>query len=166
MKKVKELLILRHGKSDWSTDTTDFYRPLKQRGNRNAKQIGIWLKEQNLLPDLIMSSPAIRALDTTKKSCNAMGLPVHLIKTDKSIYAAELSDLLLLLSETPSSVHRLLLVGHNPGLEDLLNYLVPGIPIPEDGKLLPTATLAYLQLDQQWTSLIGNYIIQRAKDLP
>ena len=163
---TKELLLLRHGKSDWNTDTTDFYRPLNKRGKRNAQRMGEWLDEQKLVPDLIISSPAIRALTTAEIICAAMELPIHSIQTEKCIYEASLADLRQVLLHVPDSVQRLLLVGHNPGFESLLGYLAPNIPIPDDGKLMPTATSAYLQLDPQWSALQGNCIIQRPKDLP
>ena len=162
----RELLLLRHGKSDWNVDTSDFYRPLNQRGKCNAQQMGKWLNEQKLAPDLIISSPAIRALTTAEIVCAAMGLAVESIQTEKNIYEASLSDLRQVLSHIPDSTQRLLLVGHNPGFESLLSYLVPNISMPDDGKLMPTATLAYLQLDSQWAFLQDNYVIQRAKDLP
>ena len=161
----KELLLLRHGKSDWNTDTTDFYRPLNKRGNRNAQQIGEWLIEQNLVPDLIVCSPAIRALTTAQIACETMGLSAQIIQTEKSIYEASLADLLQVLKNIPDSIQRLLMVGHNPGFEYLLTNLAPSIPMPDDGKLMPTATLAYLQLDPQWKTLQGDYLIQRPKAL-
>ncbi len=162
----KELLLLRHGKSDWNTNTTDFNRPLNKRGKRNAQQMGDWLGEQKLPPDLIISSPAKRALSTAKIICDTMGISAHTIKTDKRIYEASLFDLRQVLLDIPDSIQRLLLVGHNPGIESLLSYLGPDIPVPDDGKLMPTATLAYLQLDSQWSFLQANYILQRPKDLP
>ncbi|NOR81383.1 MAG: histidine phosphatase family protein [Methyloprofundus sp.] len=161
----KELLILRHGKSDWNMDTNDFNRPLNQRGKRNAQRMGEWLAEQKLTPDLIISSPAIRALSTAEIVCAAMGLAVDTIQTEKTIYEASLTDLRQVLSNIPSSVQRLLLVGHNPGFESLLNHLAPNIPIPDDRNLMPTAALAYLQLDPQWKHLKGKYLIQRVKNL-
>jgi len=162
---IKELLLLRHAKSDWKTDTTDFYRPLNKRGKQNAQQIGLWLAEQQLIPDLIISSPATRALTTAEMVCDAMGLPTTAVQTEQSIYEANLSDLRQVLSALPDSMQRLLLVGHNPGFESLLRHLAQGIPTPEDGKLMPTATLAYLQLDPKWSFVKDRYLIQRAKDL-
>ncbi len=161
----KELLLLRHGKSDWNTNTADFDRPLNPRGNRNAQQIGEWLIKQKLVPDLIICSSAVRALTTTQIVCEAMGVSAQIIQTEKSIYEASLSDLHLVLHAIPESTQRLLLVGHNPGFESLVSDLAPKIQIPDDGKLMPTATLAYLQLNSQWTALQGRSLIQRAKDL-
>jgi phosphohistidine phosphatase len=162
----KELLVLRHGKSDWKTNTSDFYRPLNKRGKRNAQQMGEWLDDQDLQPDLLISSPAIRALTTAEAVCQAMGIPANSIQTDKRIYEASLADLRQVLLHISGSVHRLLLVGHNPGFEYLVSHLAPRIPIPADGNLMPTATLAYLQLDPKWEFLQGSYLIQRSKDLP
>lgn len=162
----KELLLLRHGKSDWNTDCSDFYRPLNKRGKRNAQQIGEWLEKQKLQPDLILSSPAIRALKTAEIVCEAMGLPADSIQTEKCIYEASLADLLQVLFDIPDSTQRLLLVGHNPGFENLVNHLAPNIPVPDNGKLMPTAAVAYFQLNRKRDLLKGNYFIQRVKDLP
>ena len=161
----KELLLLRHGKSDWNTETTDYYRPLNKRGKRNAQQMGEWLVEQELVPDLIISSPATRALTTSEIVCEAMGLAINSIETKKCIYEASVSDLRQVLSQIPNSIQRLLLVGHNPGFEYLVTDLAPNIPIPNNGNLMPTATLAYIQLDSQWSSLLGHSWVQRPKDL-
>lgn len=161
----KELLLLRHGKSDWNTDTTDFDRPLNKRGASNALQMGKWLAKQKLEPDLIICSPALRALTTAQIICEAMELPVQTIQTEKSIYEASVSDLHRVLLTIPDSIQRLLLVGHNPGFEYLLRDLAPNISIPDGSNLMPTATLAYLQLDPQWSNLQGSSFIQRPKDL-
>lgn len=160
-----ELLLLRHGKSDWNADTSDFYRPLNKRGKCNAQHMGEWLIEQKLLPDLMISSPATRALTTVEIICEAIGLPIHSIQTEKRIYEASLSDLRQILAHIPSSTQRLLLVGHNPSFELLLRSLVPNIPLADNDKLMPTATLAYLQLDPKWSFLQGDYLVQRPKDL-
>ena len=146
-----ELLILRHGKSDWDVDTDDFNRPLKDRGKRGAQRMGVWLLQQDLIPDCILSSPAERALVSAEKLCKAMGHGVERITTDRRIYGADVPDLLRALGGCPPEAQRVLLVGHNPGLEMLLTYLADEvIPLPEDGKLLPTATLARLSTDCAW----------------
>jgi len=165
MPMYKELLLLRHGKSDWNTDTSDFDRPLNKRGIKNAKQMGNWLQEQKLIPDLIISSPATRAFTSAELVCGAMKINTKSIQTEQSIYEASLSDLHHLLSQTPSSAHRLLLVGHNPGFEYLVRQLAPNIPAANNGNLMPTAAIAYLQLDSQWFHLQGDSFIQRPKDL-
>lgn len=147
----QELLLLRHGKSDWSIDTDDFHRPLKKRGINGARQGGEWLRKQQLLPDIIISSPAERAIDTAKKTCEMMGLKEQCIQQEQRVYDADLNALKQVLSELSNDVNRVLLVGHNPGLEELLLYLVAGkIRMPKDYKLLPTATLARLTITVPW----------------
>lgn len=148
-----ELLILRHGKSDWPVDMDDFSRPLKKRGRRAAKQIGRWLHERHLIPDTILSSPATRALETAQQVCKQLGIDKSAIVCDPRIYEA---DALTLLDVLKTSCHeqRVLLVGHNPGLEDLLLKLVPdSVPLSANGKCLPTAALAHLSFEGDWTEL-------------
>jgi phosphohistidine phosphatase len=153
---TRELLLLRHGKSDWDSGDDDFNRPLKDRGKRGAQRIGVWLAQQHLTPDLVVASPAERALVTAQKTCKAMGNGDEGIQRDKRIYAAEIDDLLAVLGDCPQDAGRVMLVGHNPGLEELLVWLANEVvPVPEDGKLLPTATLARLQMPVDWRTLVA-----------
>jgi phosphohistidine phosphatase len=149
-----ELLILRHGKSDWSVDVDDYHRPLIDRGTRGAQKIGVWLLQRDLIPDRVVSSPAERAIVTAEKALNAMGLSALSIVKDERIYAAGLNRLMDVVRSTPADTKRLMIVGHNPGLEQLLLHLVErDVPLPDDGKLLPTATLARLLLDCEWSQV-------------
>jgi phosphohistidine phosphatase len=148
---IKELLLLRHGKSDWSSGLDDEYRPLKDRGKRGAQRMGAWLSQENLLPDFVVSSPAVRAIETAEKAVKAMGLDPCMIHTDQRIYLAEVNDLLSVINETPRHAKRILLVGHNPGLESLLFFLADSLPRePENGKWLPTAALARFEMPASW----------------
>ncbi len=160
--RLHELLILRHAKSAWNSQVSDFNRPLKNRGKRNAQQIGNWIAEQQLQPDLILCSPAVRALSTAEKACKAMGLSCDIICQDKRLYGASRSDYLGVLTELSETIHRVMLVGHNPGLADLLMYLGESIVIPSDGKLLPTATVAQLVIPQRWAILSAHQAILQA----
>jgi phosphohistidine phosphatase len=151
---TRELLLLRHGKSDWDTGVDDYHRPLKDRGKRGAQRIGVWLAQQQRIPDLIVTSPAERALVTAQKACKAMGDGDAGILRDERIYAAGLDELLAVLGDCPQEADRVMLVGHNPGLEELLVWLaIEAVPVPDDGKLLPTATLARLQMPADWQAL-------------
>ncbi|MCB1733604.1 MAG: histidine phosphatase family protein [Gammaproteobacteria bacterium] len=166
----RQLLILRHGKSDWGVDIDDFERPLKKRGRRGAKAIGKWLRTNDLLPNHVCSSPAVRAIDTANRTCKSAGFDSSGIVQIESIYEARLDDLLRVLSACDTAVRRVMIVGHNPGLEDLLLYLTGGhIPIPEDGKYLPTAALAVLEMPEDWLTLEAGsatlHRLLRAKDL-
>jgi len=165
MAEYKELILLRHGKSDWNTNTSDFNRPLNKRGNRSVLQMSEWLLKQKLVPDLIISSPATRAITTAKIISETMGLATKNIQPEKIIYEASVADLKKVLSKVPNSIQRIILVGHNPSFEYLVHELAPHIPAAKNGNLMPTAAIAYLQLDSQWSFLQGDSFIQRPKDL-
>ena len=168
---TRELLLLRHGKSDWSEPLPDFKRPITDRGKRGAQRIGVWLLGEGLEPDHVVSSPAERALVTAQKAIKAMGRSAAGIVRERRVHDASLSQLLAVLAEAPAAAQRVLLVGHNPGLEELLEYLSrQRTEIPADGKLLPTATLARLEMPDDWqrleagcASLLG---ITRGEELP
>jgi phosphohistidine phosphatase len=150
----QELIVLRHGKSDWNIDTDDFHRPLKKRGIRGSKQVVLWLQKQGWVPDTIISSPAKRALGTAIIVCEMMVLDEQCIQQEERLYGANLKRLMQVLSELSNDAKRVLLVGHNPGLEALLVYLSKKkIILPEDHKLLPTATLARLVIPTRWDKI-------------
>jgi phosphohistidine phosphatase len=168
----RELLILRHAKSDWdSAAARDFDRPLAKRGKRDAPRVGAWLYREGLVPDLILSSPAERARATTLKVCKHLDINKQQIHWDKTIYEANLERLLTVLAKCQDAVAMVMLVGHNPGLESLLRYLTDNdFEPPADGKLLPTAALARLELPADWSRLergCANLLsITRPKHLP
>ncbi len=148
-----ELLLLRHAKSDWSVEMDDFSRPLKKRGRRAAKRIGRWLYEQRLIPDTILSSPATRALETAQRVCRQLDLDESAIICDPRIYEADVPTLLAVL-KTCCQERRVLLVGHNPGLEDLLLKLIPhSVPLSANGKCLSTCALVQLTFEGDWSEL-------------
>ncbi len=150
----RELLLLRHGKSNWKVDVDDFSRPLKKRGIRAARQVGKWLYKQNLIPDLIISSPAERAISTAEITSEAMGVDAQVIQHEKRLYESDIESLLNVLIELPDNAVRVLMVGHNPEFEELLIFLsAKEIVIPEDGKLLPTAALARLNISCEWSEV-------------
>ena len=150
----RTLILLRHGKSDWSTGEDDFDRPLKKRGKNASKLVGKWLTTNQRTPDFVITSPAKRALQTAEISCDAMDINKDNIYKRKHIYLATPEELLYVLEDCPREAKRVMLVGHNPGLEELLYYLVNGrITVPEDGKILPTATLAILDMPDSWDNL-------------
>lgn len=150
----RELLILRHAKSDWGSGaTTDFERPLNKRGKHDAPRLGRWLHQQGLIPDRVISSPARRAKQTVQRVCHELGIDPETIVWEPRIYEAELAALLGALATHAGEARRVLLVGHNPGLDHLLRHLVPDAPVNEDGKLLTTAALARVELPDDWQNL-------------
>lgn len=150
---TRELYLLRHAKSDRSLEVEDFDRPLKKRGKRNAEQIGVYLQHHHLLPDLILSSPAKRAISTAKRVRTASGHKDIVIQQDMRLYASSVECLKMVLSKCSSHYQRILLVGHNPELEELLIDLVGARQVPTINKLLPTAALARLTMPSDWTQL-------------
>lgn len=154
MPKTRQLLLLRHGKSDWSGGEDDLDRPLSERGKRDAQRIGVWLATHNRVPDCVISSPATRAVATAEKACKAIGLGVAGLSHDPRIYAAGVDELMEVIRQLPTKSKRVLLVGHNPGLEELIPYLTRSNPQPhEGGKIFPTATLVTLQFEEKWSRL-------------
>jgi len=149
----RELILMRHGKSDWSQPLSDYKRPIKKRGFRESARVGAWLKEQDLVPELILSSPAERARETAETVAEGMDYNAENIFWNESVYMADVSELLDAIASIPDECHRLMVVGHNPGLEDLLFYLTQDLDIPDDGKVMPTATIAVLETDQDWNDL-------------
>lgn len=149
----RELWLLRHGKSDRNLAVDDFDRPLKKRGKRDAQNIGDWLHQQHLIPDLMVSSPAKRAISTAKIVHKALDAQELVINQDKRLYQEGYERLKTVLSDCPLESRCVLLVGHNPELEDLLVNLVGAANLPATDKLLPTATLVRLQMPNDWTQL-------------
>ena len=150
----RTLILLRHGKSDWSTGDADFDRPLKKRGRNASGLAGQWLHSHELTPDFVIASPAKRTMQTAEISCSAMAIGKKQIYERKHIYLATPEDLLYVLADCPSEAQRVMMVGHNPGLEELLYFLINGrLTIPEDGKIMPTATVAVLEMPDSWTKL-------------
>ena len=151
---TRELLILRHGKSDRNSAAEDFRRPLKERGIEHAQRIALWMMTEGAIPDYVVSSPAERSMETARRACNVMGLSDAAVHPDPGLYPGSLEQLLRGLARIPSSARQVLLVGHNPGLEELLEYLSSrAVPATKDGKRFPTAALARLEMPDDWRRL-------------
>ena len=150
----RELFIMRHAKSDWSQSCSDFDRPLNKRGVRNAKKMGTWIKNLQKIPQQILVSPANRALSTAHLLCDAACIKQTAIQILPEIYHASKEDLYQTLRQVPDKVESVCVIGHNPGIENLLASLSTNdIPLPEDGKLLPTASIAHLTIPTPWSDI-------------
>lgn len=149
----RELWLLRHGKAERYDSSEDYDRRLKKRGKRDATRMGEWLKELALLPDAVISSPATRAIMTAKIVCDAIGIDRQHIQMEKRLYDEGLVRVKSVLADCPATFSRVLLVGHNPELEDLLTYLVNPINLPDVEKLFPTTALVRLVLPDDWSQL-------------
>ena len=111
----KELWLLRHAKSDRNAKTEDINRPLKKRGKRDAKNMGVWLREQELSPDVIVCSPAKRAFDTANFIFNDDDIEdERMIVLNENLYESSIDILKLVLASYEETVQKILLIGHNP----------------------------------------------------
>jgi phosphohistidine phosphatase len=145
---LKRLLLLRHAKSSWDNPAlADFDRPLNERGMKTAPLIGRFMRDRKVRPDLILSSPAERARETAALVTRAAGLDAPL-RYDERIYEATSSRLLEVVSQLEETADEVLLVGHNPGMEELLERLTG------ESRRMPTAALARVQFDvEKWNKL-------------
>lgn len=119
----KQLLIIRHAKSDWgNANLKDFDRPLNKRGRLNAPEMATRLVAQGIKPDLIVSSPALRAITTAHFFAAAWTIPSQEIVKNPNIYEASVRTLLSIINNLPNESKLVALFGHNPGLTELANY--------------------------------------------
>ncbi len=150
----KELWLLRHAKSDRNRKVDDINRPLKKRGVKDAINMGIWLRNQHLSPDIILCSTAKRAFDTANFVFNSgENDDERMIVLHENLYDSNVDALKSVLASYEETVHKILLVGHNPELEDFLIYLLGQEALPENEKLFPTCTLFRLSLTASWQDL-------------
>lgn len=146
---LRQLLVLRHGKSDWGAGfEVDFERPLKKRGIRAAKRIGRFLAERDQRPDLALSSSAVRARETARLAA-AAGEWTCPLRLTGELYETTPDSVLELVRGTDDDVRRLLVVGHEPTSSALVGLLT-GAPAPR----FPTAALACVAFDApSWSAL-------------
>jgi len=145
---VKTILLMRHAKSSWDDDGLDDHdRPLKKRGLRAAPRMGRLLDERGLVPDLIVCSSAVRAVQTARLVAGACGYAGP-IREDPTLYLAAAERYLAVLRGLRADVARPLLIGHNPGLEQLIRQLT-AVDLH-----LPTAAIACVTAsDGPWGAL-------------
>lgn len=121
---MKELILIRHAKSSWKdTSLDDFDRPLNKRGKENAPFMAKRLKEKGLNPDLIISSPSLRTKLTLEYFLKEFKYKKDVV-FENSIYEAPYENLLNVIKNVPNSVNQLFFIGHNPGLNDLSDFLL------------------------------------------
>ncbi|MEQ8472695.1 MAG: histidine phosphatase family protein [Marinoscillum sp.] len=118
---MKKLYIIRHAKSSWTFDMEDIHRPLGVRGRRDAPFVGKFLSENEPTPQLMISSPASRALYTALLMGDEWGYPEDDIQIEEGLYHATSEKILTILSKLESDVKSAAIFGHNPGFTDLVN---------------------------------------------
>lgn len=119
----KSLIVIRHAKSSWASAEGDHQRPLKERGFADANLIGGFLLQNDLSIDAVYCSDAKRALQTLQTINSSLKLAQSKVNYVPDLYLAELNELLTILNTVCPSIENLVLIGHNPGLTNLCNYL-------------------------------------------
>ena len=145
---MKTLYLLRHAKSSWKDDTLDdFERPLKKKGLGDAQLVGKVIRQREIGLDLVISSSAERARQTTQLVLMSADKQVEL-KFDERLYEAGMRRLLTLVSRLDNQANSVMLVGHNPGFEELLKTLTG------EAHTMPTAALAGIEFDvDDWSQV-------------
>jgi phosphohistidine phosphatase len=141
----RTLILLRHAKSDWAGTAPDFDRPLAERGLRQAPEVGQWLAKNIPAIDLAVVSPANRARTTWQLACEALD-PAPPTEFEVGVYAASADDLLEIVRGLPDDALTVVMVGHNPGMQDLVALLTDEF-VP-----MTTSALAVIGLDGGWST--------------
>ena len=153
---MKILTIVRHAKSSWKdTGLSDRKRPLNKRGERDAPDMGRRIHEHGIRPSLIITSPAKRAWATAKIIAREINYPREFLQREDRLYLASVDEILDTIVAQDNGFNNLMIVGHNPGLTDFANFLVPGLT-----NNLPTAGVVSVEIDRDDWSL---YSQPRAK---
>jgi phosphohistidine phosphatase len=151
---MRRLHLLRHAKSSWEDDTLcDRDRPLAPRGRRATRRIANWARKHDIRPQLVLCSSAVRARETLQGVLPGLGEPEVWIEV--ALYAASAETLLERVRTLPDETEEAMLVGHNPGLGDLLLLLAEPGELREGAETkVPTGALATLEADvERWVDL-------------
>lgn len=140
---TRTLILLRHAKAARPQETPDVARPLAERGRRDATAVGCWLRKQALRIDLVICSPAVRAVQTWDLAAAQLDA-IPQVRHDEWLYGASAEDLLTATQELPRKASTAVLVGHNPGLEDFLTLLTSA------AERLKTSTIAVITTPVSW----------------
>ena len=150
---ARTLYLLRHAKSSWDDPAlADHERPLAQRGRRDAKRIGDHLARLGVEPELVLCSSSVRTCETLELLLPATGAST--VSFEDGLYAASSDELLTRVRRVPAEVASLMLIGHNPGLQDLALALASaGDELDRVREKFPTAALATLAVPTEWDRL-------------
>jgi phosphohistidine phosphatase len=153
---MKNLLLMRHAQASWKqAGLADRGRPLNKHGKSDARRMGELLRRQHLVPEWIVCSAAARARETAERVAEAAGYDGEILSLEQ-LYGAEPSEYLAALRAVPHQVERALLIGHNPGVEDLLELLTG------QWERLPTAAIAHLHVPaDRWVYVRSGELAQR-----
>jgi phosphohistidine phosphatase len=161
---TRRLILFRHAKSDWESDAaSDFDRPLGERGRRDAPRMGRWMQFNGLVPDRVCCSSSARTRETLELLGTELDLAGSEIIFLGDLYLANEIEIAEVAAENLRTGNCVMLVGHNPGFEMALLHYCPDVAVPEDGKLMPTATAAVIDIPQNGEPELR--FLQRPRDL-
>ena len=148
---MKRLALLRHAKSSWTeVSLADHDRVLSERGKRDAPKMGRRMAARKVRPSLIIASSAARARATATFIAEALKYPAEFLQVEKELYLATADKILELACSQEDNFSNLLIIGHNPGMTDLVNQLLPSIGM----KNLPTSGVVAMDFDtKKWSEL-------------
>ena len=151
----RTLVLVRHAKSSWDYDVDDHERPLSARGRRDAEALGRLLSQRSLTPDLVFCSTATRTRQTWEYA-KAGGASAGEVQYLREIYHAWVPELLTLIRDVPNEIRTLLVLGHAPGIPDLVEHLCVRTDSPDwtqmDSKF-PTSALGVVKVPGPWAEL-------------
>jgi phosphohistidine phosphatase len=151
----RTLIAVRHAKSSWDHDVEDHDRPLSGRGRRDADALGRLLVQRGLSPDLVLCSTATRTRETWERA-HAVGATAGEVRLVRGIYHAWVPELVRLLRQTPDELATVLLLGHSPGIPDLVEHLCIRTDSADWAQLdqkYPTSGLAVVDIPGPWREL-------------
>lgn len=168
---LKRLVLLRHAKSDYPMGVSDHDRPLASRGNREAPAAGAWLRENDVVPDFIVTSDALRTRSTCAWVISELGEKAPTPYLDSRVYGASSTKLCAIINETPETVTTLLVIGHQPVLQELAMRLAS---VDSDEEAVyelamdyPTLGMTVLETTKDWAEIDGrdmrvtNFVVSR-----
>jgi len=160
---IKVLYIVRHGKSSWDNETlADIDRPLKERGIRDAQNMAGRFKNNEPVPQRIITSPAIRAMHTAMIFCRILEIPEERIIISEDLFHAKPSEIIEITGKTPDNVESLMIFGHNPGFTHLANIL-SNLAVNN----IPTCGLVKLVFEtDSWKQIDRQYLVDAKFDYP
>lgn len=159
---MRTLILLRHAKSDYPPGVADIDRPLAPRGERDAAAAAWWLRTGYPFVDEVVVSPAVRAQQTW--GYVAAAVETGSVRTDDRIYADWGERLLAVVADLDSATHTALIVGHNPGIEELARRLAGGWSMARDRleRKFPTSGIAVLRVDGDWSDPVSTELVMFA----
>lgn len=160
---MKTLYLIRHAKSDWSIDhLSDIDRPLNERGYSDAHKMSLILKEKKIVPDLIISSPAVRAISTALIFCRALNYDPKSILINKQLYDTSVKEYIAAISKIDNNHKTVFLFGHNPTITNTANLLTNAL-----AEEMPTCSIVGMHSDvKEWDVFSKNINTLSLFDVP